>query len=249
MMEFDITKYKPYKDYRGICKFKSIKDKNMTWPWSIIENKYILDNRYMLRSARENDIDEVCMLYREGFPDLYGNPDYDFVFWKDTLMKALQSEKGFNRGNFILLVVEKTDDNKLVGAAGMQMNIGNMSVNWRTGVIHHQHRGQKIFREMLFHFDKITEGTGCEYASILAVTFHSITQKVFEELGWKIRGIFPGAVASWNYDDKYYRQFLVYFDKFYNGGNELVCPNKNFLDFTDKVKDIAECLQIQKDEY
>lgn len=26
-MKFDITKYKPYKDYRGQCKFKSIKEK------------------------------------------------------------------------------------------------------------------------------------------------------------------------------------------------------------------------------
>ena len=238
----DINKYKPYRDYRGTCKFKSFKDKKMSWP--IIEDKYILDNKYKLRLAKENDIDEICMLYREGFPDLYGNPDYDFVFWPDTLKNELQSEKEFNKGDFILIVVEKTDDKKLVGATGIKMNIGNMSINWRNGVIHHQYRGQKIFKEIMLYLDKITEGTGCEYASILAVTFHSITQKVFEELGWNIRGIFPGAVASWNYDDKYYRQYLVYFDKFYNGGEELVCPNPKNLDLTDKVKQFAECLQI-----
>ncbi len=27
--EFDITKYRPYKDYRGQCKFKSVKEKKI----------------------------------------------------------------------------------------------------------------------------------------------------------------------------------------------------------------------------
>lgn len=236
--EFDISKYKPFKDLKGQCKFKSLTERKMSWPK--IENKYILDNEYMLRPIKEDELEKVVEIYREGYPDLYGNPEYDHVLWPDRLLKELQSENGFMKGDRLLIVVEKLDEKKLVGAAIIKIDVGNMSINWRHGVIHPAYRGNKIFKEMSIYLDKISEDTGAEYGTLLAVTFHKATQKVVEELGWKMRGIFPGAVLTWNYEDKYCRGTPVYFDKFYNGGEELV-PKE--MELTPKIESVLECLK------
>jgi len=239
MEELDITKYIPYRNYEGRCKVKSIKEKKMSWP--IIEKKYILDNKVVLRLIKEQEIEEIVQVYREGFPDLYDNNIYDAVLYPERLYKKLQSDNGFMRGDCILIVAEKIDEKKLVGSAILTMNISNMSIHWETGVIHRDYRGYKIFGELLKFLDEITENTGAEYANGTSVTFHSATQKVLESLGWSTRGIFPGAVATWNYDDKYYRQSLIYFDKFYNGGEELVPQD---MELTPKMEKIVECLQL-----
>jgi hypothetical protein len=39
MEKLDITKYKPYKNYIGICKFKPMEKRKLTWP--DIDKKYI----------------------------------------------------------------------------------------------------------------------------------------------------------------------------------------------------------------
>ena len=239
MEELDITKYIPYRNYRGQCKFKSIKEKKMSWP--IIENKYILNNNVVLRLIKEQEIEEIVQVYREGFPDLYDNNIYDAVLYPERLYKKLQSDNGFMKGDCILIVAEKIDEKKLVGSAILTMNISNMSIHWETGVIHKDYRGHKIFGELLKFLDEITEKTGAEYANGTSVTFHSATQKVLESLGWRTRGIFPGAVATWNCDDKYYRQSLIYFDKLYNSGEELVPKD---IELTPKIEKIVECLQL-----
>ena len=239
MEKLDITKYIPYRNYTGQCKFKSIKEKKMSWP--IIENKYILNNNVILRPIKEQEIEEIVQVYREGFPDLYDNNVYDAVLYPERLYKKLQSDNGFMKGDCILIVAEKIDEKKLVGSIILTMNISNMSIHWETGVIHRDYRGYKIFGELLKFADEITEHTGTEYANGTSVTFHSATQKVLESLGWRTRGIFPGAVATWNCDDKYYRQSLIYFDKFYNGGEELVPKD---MELSPKMEKIVECLKL-----
>jgi hypothetical protein len=239
MEKLDINKYKPYKDFRGQCKFKSFTEKKMSWPK--IENKYILDNKYILRPIKEDEIEEIVEVYREGYPDVYGNPEYEIVLCSESLLKKLQSDNGFMKGDHLLIVIENLDEKKLVGATGIRMNLGNMSIHWEYGVIHPNYRGKKLFKELSVYLDKISENTGAEYGSMLAVTFHSITQKVLEELGWKTRGIFPGAILTWNYEDKYYRATPIYFDKFYNGGEEL-SPKE--MEITSKVEKVLECLKL-----
>lgn len=54
-MEFNISKSKPYKDYRGLCKFRSLKARKMSWPK--IE-KYVLNGKYLLRPLREYEIED-----------------------------------------------------------------------------------------------------------------------------------------------------------------------------------------------
>lgn len=238
-LELDITKYKPYKDYSGQCKFKSMKEKKLIWPK--IDKKYILGGRYILRPIEENEIEEIVQLYREGLPEVYGNYEFCSILWSERLSKELQDEEGFMKGDLLLIVVEKLDEKKLVGSIMLKKNDQNMSIYWEHGVIHPEYRGQKIFKDLCIFCDKITENTGTEYASGLAVTFHSATQKVLESLGWKTRGIFPGAVALWNHEDKYFRQSLIYFDKFYNGGEELVPKD---MELTPKIKAVLECLSL-----
>jgi hypothetical protein len=239
MENLDMTKYKAYKDFKGLCGFKSLTEKKMSWPK--IENKYILENKYMLRPIKEEEIEEIVEVYRVGYPDVYGNPDYEAVLWPETLINKLQSVGGFMKGEHLLIVIEKLDEKKLVGAGGIRMNIGNMSIHWEYGVIHPDYRGKKLFKELVAYLDKISENTGAEYGSMLAVTFHSITQKVIEELGWKTRGIFPGSVLTWNYEDKYYRASPVYFDKFYNKGEDLVPKETELIP---KLRAVSDCLRL-----
>lgn len=238
-MKFDITKYKPYKDYGGQCKFKSIKEKKMVWPKT--DKKYILGNRYVLRPIEEDEIEEIVQVYREGLPEVYGNYEFDSILWFDRLSKELQNENGFMKGDILSIVVEKVDEKKLVGSLMLKKNNQNMSIYWEHGVIHPEYRRQKIFKELCIYCDNITENTGTEYASALSVTFHNVSQKVLESLGWKTRGIFPGAIALWNHEDKYYRHSLIYFDKFYNGGEELVPKD---MELTPKIESILECLRF-----
>jgi RimJ/RimL family protein N-acetyltransferase len=239
MEELDITKYKPYKDYRGTCKFKPMKERKILWPK--IDKKYILGDKYVLRPIEENEIDEIVSIYREGLPEVYNNFDYDSILWPERLSKELQSGKGFMKGDVILIVAEKLDEKKLVGAAMLKKNEQNMSIYLEHGVVHPEYRRQKIFKEICSFLDKIIENTGAEYASALAVTFHSATQKVLESLGWNTRGIFPGAIVVWNHESNYYRHSLIYFDKFYNSGEELVPKD---MELTPKIKSVSACLSL-----
>ena len=237
--ELDITKYRPYKDYRGQCKFKSMTEKKLVWPK--IDKKYILENKYVLRPIEEDEIEEIVQVYREGLPEVYGNYEFDSILWSDRLSKELQNDKGFMKGDVLSIVAEKLDDQKLVGSVMIKMSHENMSIYLEHGVVRPGYRGQKIFKELCTYCDKIIENTGTEYASALAVTFHSATQKVLESLGWNTRGIFPGAIAIWNHEDKYYRHSLVYFDKFYNDGEELVPKD---MELTPKITSVLECLAL-----
>lgn len=233
---YDVTKYKPYKDYRGQCSFKSIKEKKMLWP--TIE-KNVIDDSYVIRPIKEQEIEEVVEIYRIGYPDLYGNTNNEIVYWSDTLYEYLQSKNGFMKGDKILIVEEKLDEKKLVGSMIAKKDDGNMSIYFEHAVIHPKYRSKKLFKELCKYCDELGEKAGAEYGFIMAATFHTITQKVFEELEWKVRGIFPGAIALWNYEDKYYRHSAVYYDKFYNKGHELV-PKE--MDITPIVESIKECL-------
>ena len=229
--ELDMSKCKPYKDYKGLCKFRSFKEMKMFLP--AIE-KYGLEGKYLFRPVRQHEIDDVVEIYRVGYPDLYGNTNHHFIFWHDTLLEFLDSNK-----DQLLIVAEKLDEKKLVGAIRIKMDKGNMSIHWEHGVIHPEYRGKKLFREMCVYCDELSEKTGAEYGSIMAATFHIATQKVLKDLGWKVRGILPGSVICWNYEDKYYRHSLVYFDKFFNGGEELV-PKR--IDMIPEVELVSECL-------
>ena len=235
--EFDIRIHKPYKDYRGLTKFKSIKDKKMSWPK--IEQMPILGGQYIIRPILEHEINEIVNVYREGYPELYSNTEADVVLYPDSLLEYLNSNNGFMQGNRLMIVIEKMEEKKLVGAVIIKIDPGNMSAFWERGVIHPNYRGNKTFRALLTYCDKLTENTGAEYVSATAVTFHSASQKLLEELGWKTRGIFPGAMAIWNYDDKYCRMSMVYFDKCYNGGEELIPKD---IELTPKIEAISSCL-------
>ncbi len=238
-IELDITKYKPYKDYRGLCNFKSMKEKKIVWPK--INKKYILGGNYVLRLIEENEIEEIVQVYRESLPEVYGNFEYDSILWPERLSKELKNENGFMKGDVLLIVVEKLNEKKLIGALMLKKSDQNMSIYWEHGAILPEYRGQKIFKDLCIYCDKITEDTGTEYASGLAVTFHNASQKVLESLGWNTRGIFPGAVILWNHEDKYYRQSLIYFDKFYNGGEDLVPKD---MELTPKIKTVMQCLNL-----
>jgi RimJ/RimL family protein N-acetyltransferase len=236
--EFDVITHEPYKDYRGLTKFKSIKDKKMSWPK--IESGSVLSGQYVIRPIFEYEIDEIVNVYREGYPELYSNTEAEVVLYSDSLLEYLNSKNGFMQGNKLMIVIEKVDEKRLVGAVIIKIDQGNMSAFWERGVIHPSYRGNKIFRALLKYCDELTENTGAEYVSATAVTFHSASQKLLEELGWKTRGIFPGAIAIWNYDDKYCRISMVYFDKFYNGGEELIPKN---MELTPKIEAISSCLE------
>jgi RimJ/RimL family protein N-acetyltransferase len=235
--EFDIRTHKPYKDYKGLTKFKSIQNKKMSWPK--IEPRYILGEQYIIRHLLEHEIDEIVNVYREGYPELYSNTEAEVVLYPDSLLEYLNSKDGFMQGKRLMIVIEKKEEKRLVGAVIIKIDPGNMSAFWERGVIHPEYRGNKIFRALLKYCDELTENTGAEYVSATAVTFHSASQKLLEELGWKTRGIFPGAMAIWNHDDNYCRMSVVYFDKFYNGGEELMPKD---MELTPKIEAISSCL-------
>ncbi|MFQ6072645.1 MAG: hypothetical protein ACE5KT_08105 [Methanosarcinales archaeon] len=238
--ELDMSKYKPYKDYRGLCEFRSIKERKMSWPTM---EKYVLDGKYLIRPLREDEIDEVVEIYRVGFPELYGNTFHGIALWSDTLRKLLETENGFMKGDWSVYVAEKLDEKKLVGAMLIRMDKGNMSIHWESGVIHPDYRGTKgLFRAMCIYNDELSEKSGAEYSSVLAATFHSITQIIFKELGWKIRGVFPGFLLSWNHEDKYYRRSVVIFDKFFNDGEELIPKEMDLIPEAEKIFKLSERL-------
>lgn len=238
--EPDMSKYKPYKDYRGLCKFKSLKERKISWP--IIE-KNVLDNTYRLRPLREDEIDIIVEIYRVGFPELYGNTYHGVALWPDSISNLLRTEQGFMKGDWFVYVAEKIDEKKLVGVMLIRIDKGNMSIHWESGVIHPDYRGIKgLFRSMCVFNDEISENAGAEYSNVIIATFHPISQVLLKELGWKIRGIFPGFLLSWNHEDKYFRRSIVYFDKFFNNGKELVPKDIELIPDAEKIFKLSEDL-------
>lgn len=218
--EIDMSKYTPYKNFAGLCKFKSLNERQMSWQKF---DKKILGDAYLIRPIKKEEIGIVVELYRMGFPELYGNYKHGKVLYQDSLLELLDSKKGFLEGDWFLVVIEKIDEKKLIGSGLIRMDPGNMSVQWELAVIHPEYRGIKgLFRSLLQYFDEISEKSGAEYGSLIAATFQPKTQKVLQDLGWNIRGFFPGLLLAWNHEDKYYRRSMVAYDKFYNKGEELV---------------------------
>lgn len=241
--EFDISKYRPFKDYRGLCKFKSLDDRKISWP-NIEKN--ILDNKYRLRPLREDEIDQIVDIYRVGFPELYGNTFHGIALWSDSVSNLLRTGQGFMKGDWFVYVVEKIDEKKLVGAMLIRMDKGNMSIHWESGVIHPEYRGTKgLFRSMCIFNDEVAKSSGAEYSSIIVATFHTISQILIKELGWTIRGVFPGFLLSWNHEDKYYRRTIVYFDKFFNNGEELVPKDIELIPEAEMIFKLSEVLQYK----
>jgi len=218
--ELDMSKYVPYKNFIGLCKFKSLKERKMSWQKY---EKHVLNGEYLLRPINKNEIGEIVELYRIGFPELYGNFRHGKVLWPDTLIELLEAENGFLKGDWFLIVIEKLNENKLIGSGLIRMDKGNMSIHWELAVIHPDYRGIKgLFISLCEYIDVLSENSGAEYGSLIAATFQPKTQRVLQDLGWNIRGFFPGLLLSWNHEDKYYRRSVVAFDKFYNNGKELV---------------------------
>jgi len=235
--ELDMSKYKPLKDHRGLCKFKSLKTRKMSWPINV---KIILDGNYQFRLLRKDEINDVVEIYRVGFPELYGNTLHGVALWPDTLEELLENEKGFMKGDWCMYVAEKLDEKKIVGVMLNRMDIGNMSIHWDSAVIHPYFRGKGLFKAMCIFNDELSENAGAEYSSIIAATFHPFTQILFKKLGWKIRGVFPGFLLGWNHDDKYYRRSIVMFDKFFNDGEELVPKEMELIPEAEKILALSE---------
>lgn len=236
--KFDINISRPYKDFRGLCSFRSLNDRKMSWP---VMEREVLDGKFILRPVREYELEEIVEVYRVGYPDVYGKYPSESVLWPDTLRELLGTGDDFMKGDRYLFVAEERNDNRLIGAILPSMDRGNMSVHGALAVIHPDHRGTKgLFRAMLTYMDDLFEKTGAEYGYNPVATFHTKTQIILKELGWKVRGVVPGYYLMWNYEDKYYRQPQVIMDKYYNGGEELVPKEIDLIMEAKKMYELSE---------
>ena len=236
--KLDLSKSKPYKDFRGLCKFKSLNDRKISWP---VMEREVLDGKYLLRPLKEDEIEEIVEVYRLGYPDVYGKFPSESVLWPEALGKMLGTGNDFMKGDRFLFVAEELDRDRLIGAILPGMDKGNMSVHGSLAVIHPDHRGTKgLFRSLLTYMDDLFEKTGAEYGYNPVATFHTKTQMILKDLGWKVRGVVPGYYLMWNYEDKYYRQPQVIMDKFYNGGEELVPKETDLIMEAKKIYELSE---------
>ncbi|MBI4173526.1 MAG: GNAT family N-acetyltransferase [Candidatus Aenigmarchaeota archaeon] len=156
---------------------------------------------------------EVAKLYREGFPELFSGP-YE---------KLHHSQEYRELENMKIFTLQDTRNDRLASVWAITPSEQNMSVEYTATVTHPEYRGRGLCRGFTEAIDKLVEGAGTELGYVYCATFHTATQKIFANLGFKKEAILRGFILAYAGNNTYSRDNVMLMSKLY-GDAPLLCP-------------------------
>jgi hypothetical protein len=227
-----------YKDYTGLCEFKKMSQRHMGWPKN--QTRFSKDGvEYVCRPMKEDEIDELCALYRIGVPECKGT-NFDFLHHPDAMQNAVGVGKTFMKKDWFIHVIEDVAAGKLCGACASRADRLNMTIWGEVGVIDPHYRQRKIFSNLLAYMNEIWPLTGAEYGLCWVATFHTISQKIMERHGWTVCGFFRGGYIMNHGGGKYYRHPVILIEKFFNDGEKVTARH---MDLTETSRAILNAIE------
>jgi RimJ/RimL family protein N-acetyltransferase len=202
-----------YKDYSGLCEFKKM----------------------------DEEIDEVCALYRIGVPECKGT-NFDFLHHPNAMREVVGDGDTFMKRDWFIYVVEDLAAGKLCAGTAIRADRLNMTIWGEVGVIDPQYRQKGLFSDFLDYMNEIWSMTGAEYGLCWVATFHTISQKLMERHGWNVCGLFRGGYIMNHGGDNYYRHPVIMIEKFFNNGEKVTAKELNL---TERSQAILDAIQSQ----
>ncbi len=218
----NLSEYRSYKKMGQSCQLKDIAEFQVNWPKFTAE-KNLINNGLSMRYMCGNDIDEVVELWKNVYPEAYGST-HQFVFdsqwYGDNVLLDENWVTDKKRKIYAILLLEDLRESKPVGILLMTKTDQNLQVEFTMGGLHSAFREKKVFYLFFKSILDTISTTEAELITVFAETWHSKTQELMDNHGFKVWGIFPGNMIRWSHDQKCYRACEVHYYKFINDGEK-----------------------------
>ena len=218
----DLSEYQPYRKMGQSCQLRDIADFHIHWPELKTANN-LTHADLIMRYMSAKDIDEVVELWKNVYPEAYGST-HQFVFdpeWYDGNVLLDENWKTDAKQKvYAIIVLEDRQASKLVGILLMTKWDQNLQIEFTMGGLHSGFRAKEIFYPFFKSILDSISTSEVELITVFAETWHNRTQKLMDDHGFKIWGIFPGNMVRWSHDQKCYRACEVHYYKFVNGGEK-----------------------------
>ncbi len=187
-----------------------IREKRIVWPR--VEGEPF--NGFQVKVLSRRLLPSSAELWRKGYPELYGSL-HEFLFDPEMYEKFVALEETWEYDSthkpICMPVLVELSTEKVVSAAVLTKREANLEVEYSLIATLPEYRRQRITIPLRRVVRQIANQSGAEYFTTFCETWHAITQKWCIKGGWKIAGIFPGAVLRWNGDNEQYRGCIVWF--------------------------------------
>ena len=244
----DLSKFQPYKKMGQSCQLKDIAEFHIHWPK--LKPASHLDNAdLIMRYMGAKDIDEVAELWKNVYPEAYGST-HQFVFdpewYEDNVLFDENWETEANNKTYAIIVLEDLQAHQLVGILLMTKWDQNLQIEFTMGGLHSGFRKKQIFYPFFKNILDSISTSEVELITVFAETWHNRTQKLMDDHGFKIWGIFPGNMVRWSHDQKCYRACEVHYYKFINDGEKYATGIDEWV-FSEKSKRLWKILKELND--
>ena len=192
---------------------KKLEERVLNWH-DVNEN---IDYRFKIRELDLNDltvVDQTALIFRLGFPELFGG------VYQDILFPSRYAEIANQMKIFVLMDSKK---DMVASAWALTPSQRNMSVEFSLVVTNPDYRGSGLCTKFTQRIDKLVEESGAEYGLVYCAPFHRTTQRIFRELGFKKTADLKGFILANVGNGNYARDNVVMMSKFYNNAERL-CP-------------------------
>lgn len=216
----------PFAEMGTTCQTREIVEKKVKWP--DIGTRQYCGGRYRARAISIYDFEKTAELWRIAYPEIYGS-SYEWMLFPDEYEKrvaiAENWEKDRHEKNQCILIIEDTENAKIIGGNIYAKDDKNLNIEFSIGALHPDYRKTKDAHMIILANAEalkiMEEESGAEYFSAYCETWHNITQYLcLKQWGWKVGGILPGHFTIWCGDNREYRGCSVYFYKLLEKGEK-----------------------------
>ncbi len=216
----NLSEHQPYKKMGKSCQLKDIAEFHIHWP-ELTTASNLMNNDFIIRYMCGNDIDEVVELWKSVYPEAHGST-HQFIFdpqWYESNILFNENWKtDAKKKKYAIILLENLKQSQLVGILLMTKWDQNLQVELTMGGLHSAFREKKVFYPFFKNILDTISTTEVELITVFAETWHSKTQELMDNHGFKIWGISPGNMVRWSHDQKCYRACEVHYYKFVNDG-------------------------------
>ncbi|MFV2016275.1 MAG: hypothetical protein ACC656_12655, partial [Candidatus Heimdallarchaeota archaeon] len=145
MQNFNTETNQPYAKMGTTCETREIEKKQIIWPKF---EKSILGNKFKIRMLHRIDAEEVSMLWRRSYPELYGSSiRYDWVFYPTKYEEKIAFldnwDAALNDKIHCMSIVEELETKKIIAASMLTKDDQNLQVEYSLGCVDPDYRKEK----------------------------------------------------------------------------------------------------------
>ncbi|HEY9765023.1 MAG TPA: hypothetical protein V6C82_01605 [Chroococcales cyanobacterium] len=224
----------------GIREMGLLSERKIEW---VLESETLktVGTELVIRPIIEKDFDVVSGLYRKMVPELVGTK-FDWIYDIEGIKSHVGINLTLGKMDRFIYVVESVVEKEIVGMVLLTLDRLNLSIEMNLVTLKPEFRSIETLRSLYLFIDTMIVKSGVEYGTVTVFTTDLYAPELIEDLGWKVRGVFPGMLLVHHKNDLYYRIHGTVLDKFFGKGIERMIPEikltqkgKEILNLTERV--------------